>query len=171
MNIRHFEGVADARAILRTNVLAWREAYRDLLPAAVLAERDPEPAEDPIREYADQLRADRDGIYVAEVDGAVRGYSYFRWGEETKSFVGENEAGLKEIYVAPDHWGQGVGTALLERGLEDLPERIDRLKLEMLDGNDLGHRFYAARGFERTGSDEFEIAGKPYPTAIYTLEL
>ncbi len=34
----------------------------------------------------------------------------------------------------------------------------------MLDGNEVGHRFYAARGFDRTGSSEFEIAGEAYPT-------
>jgi len=44
---------------------------------------------------------------VGTVDGVVRGYCYFRWGEETKSFVGENEAGLTGLYVEPDYWGKG----------------------------------------------------------------
>ena len=170
MEIRHFRGVADARAIVRVNALAWRAAYDELLPEDVLARRDPEPADEHVREYADRLRTDRDGIYVAEIDGAVRGYSYFRWGEETKPFVGPNEAGLKEIYVHPDYWGEGIGTALLERGLDDLPASIERVKLEMLAGNEDAHQFYAACGFERTGRSDFEIAGETYPTAIYALE-
>lgn len=173
MEIRRFdaEGTADARAITRINALAWREAYADLLPDEVIAQFGADPSDEQLREYADRLAHDRDGIHLAESDGAPRGYSYVRWGEDTKSFVGENEAGLKEIYVEPDYWGEGIGTALLERGIDALPENVERLRLEMLDGNEVGHRFYAARGFDRTGSSEFEIAGETYPTAIYTLEL
>ncbi|MFC4542872.1 GNAT family N-acetyltransferase [Halosolutus amylolyticus] len=170
MELRPFDGEQDARAICRVNVLAWQEAYEELLPDEVLVGRDPDPPDEQVRELAAALRTDRDGIFVAEADGDVRGYSYFRW-TETKPFVGENEAGLKEIYVEPAYWGEGLGTALLERGLDRLPETIERVKLEMLDGNDVGHRFYRARGFERTGSADFEIAGEAYPTVIYTLEL
>ncbi|WP_440770534.1 N-acetyltransferase family protein [Natronorubrum sp. DTA28] len=171
MELRRLQGTSDVRAIVRINALAWREAYEELLPADVLERFDPDPSDEYVQEYAMQLREARDGIFVANVDGTTCGYSYFRWGDGTKSFVGANEAGLKEIYVDPDYWGQGVGTALLERGLDAIPAPIDRLRLEMLDGNDLGHRFYDARGFERTGSSEFEIGDESYPTAIYTLEL
>ncbi|QLK27394.1 GNAT family N-acetyltransferase [Natrinema zhouii] len=171
MEIRRFEGEADARAVARVNALAWREAYDDLLPDELLANRDPDPPDERVREFADRLRDDRSGVFVATADGAVRGYCYVRWGEETKSFVGETEAGLKELYVEPDYWGNGLGTALLERGLERLPSHVDRVRLETLEGNDVAHRFYDARGFERTGSAAFEIGGELYPTAIYTLEL
>ncbi|WP_440763799.1 N-acetyltransferase family protein [Natronorubrum sp. DTA7] len=171
MEIRRLRGTSDARAIVRINVVAMRAAYDELLPADVLEQFDPDPPDEAVREYAGRLREDRDGIVLADIDGTARGYSYFRWGDDTKSFVGANEAGLKEIYVEPDHWGEGVGTALLEYGLDSLPASIDRVKLEMLDGNDLGHRFYDARGFERTGSSEFDIGDESYPTAIYTREL
>lgn len=171
MEVRRFHGRDDARAIVRVNALAWQAAYDDLLPDALLAARDPDPPDERVREFADRLRDDREGVFVATADGAVRGYCYFRWGEETKSFVGENEAGLKEIYVEPDFWGEGFGTALLEYGLDRLPSTVDRVRLETLEGNGVGHRFYEARGFERTGSDAFDIAGQLYPTAVYTLEL
>ncbi|SDJ41329.1 GNAT family N-acetyltransferase [Natronorubrum texcoconense] len=171
MEIRRLRGSSDARAIVRINVAAMRAAYDELLPADVLEQFDSDPPDEAVREYAARLREDRDGIALADVDGAARGYSYFRWGDDTKSFVGPSEAGLKELYVEPEYWGEGVGTALFEYGLDSLPASVDRVKLEMLDGNDLGHRFYDARGFERTGSSEFEIGGESYPTAIYTLEL
>ncbi|WP_175480159.1 N-acetyltransferase [Natrinema salaciae] len=44
------------------------------------------------------------------------------------------------------------------------------MRLETLEGNDVVQRFYDARGFERTGSNAFEIGGERYPTAIDTLE-
>ncbi|WP_341850627.1 GNAT family N-acetyltransferase [Natronococcus wangiae] len=94
----------------------------------MLAGFDSDPSEERLRERTDRLRDDRDGIFLAGIDGTVRGYSYFRWGEETKSFVGEDEAGLKEIYVDPDYWGEGIGTALLERGLDGLPDGVERVR-------------------------------------------
>ncbi|MFU8869859.1 GNAT family N-acetyltransferase [Natronococcus sp.] len=171
MELRRFEpGTADARAITRVNALAFREAYDDLLPDEVLAGFGADPSDEQLREYADRLASDREGIFLATVEGRVRGYGYVRWGEGTKAFVGPDEAGLKELYVEPDCWGEGIGTALLERCLETLPEEIERLRLEMLAGNEVGRRFYEARGFDRTGRSEFEIAGEAYPTAIYALE-
>ncbi len=44
------------------------------------------------------------------------------------------------------------------------------MKLETLEGNDVACRFYEARGFDRTGSNAFDIAGEPYPTVVYALE-
>ncbi|WP_293032058.1 GNAT family N-acetyltransferase [Natronococcus sp.] len=171
MELRHFEpGTADARAITRVNALAFREAYDELLPDEVLAGFEADPSDEQLREHADRLREDRKGIFLAELEGRVRGYGYVRWDEGTKAFVGRDEAGLKELYVEPDYWGEGAGTALLERCLEALPEETEQLRLEMLAGNEVGRRFYEARGFERTGRSEFEIAGEAYPTVIYALE-
>lgn len=47
------------------------------------------------------------------------------------------------IDVHPDWWNQGIGTALLERGLELLPGSIDTVRLEMVAGNEIGQRLYA----------------------------
>ncbi|MDG5758748.1 GNAT family N-acetyltransferase [Natronococcus sp. A-GB1] len=172
MELRRLEpGATDARAITRVNALAFREAYDGLLPDEVLAGFGADASDEQLREYADRLREDRNGIFLAELEGEVRGYGYVRWGEGTKAFVGPEEAGLKELYVEPDYWGEGIGTALLERCLEVLPGETERLCLETLAGNEVGRRFYEARGFERTGRSEFEIAGEAYPTAIYALEL
>jgi len=48
-------------------------------------------------------------FYVAEVDGKVAGYSRFNPGS------GE----LSSVFVNPDYAGRGIGTALMERALED----------------------------------------------------
>lgn len=170
MQVRHLEDEADVREANRVNALAWRAAYDGVLPEEVLEGRDPDPADERVRELYEQWREDRDGILVAEEDGTVRGYAYFRWGEGTKPFVGDDEAGLKELYVHPDHWGRGVGTRLLERGLEVLPGDVERLRLETLSENERARRFYEARGFEPTGTTGVEIAGETYPATVYALE-
>jgi len=172
MKIRHMADENDFRAIMRINALAWQEAYQDILPDEILQDIDVNPSERDIQEMYEERYSDRDRILVAEDDEeAIRGFSYVRWGDDTKEFAGEHEAGLKEIYVEPNYWNQGIGTQLLDRCLELLPDSIERVKLEMLSGNELAHHFYATHGFDRTGSAEFEIAGEPYPTDIYTLEL
>ncbi|ELY65776.1 N-acetyltransferase GCN5 [Natronococcus jeotgali DSM 18795] len=61
--------------------------------------------------------------------------------------------------------------AEIERGIEALPAEIERLRLETLAGNEVGRRFYEARGFERDGSSTFEIGTETYPTAIYVRDL
>ena len=124
------------------------------------------------RGWANGLAGDSAAAFVAVVDGTVRGFVDVRWGaENTKSFVGPDEADVKAIYVHPDWWGDGVGTALLERGLDALPDRVERVRLEAFADNDVGARFYEARGFEQVETGETEIAGETYPVAIYAREV
>ena len=171
MEIRPLAGRADVEQVVRVHGRAWRRAYRDVIPDPVLDEIPIEPTDAVVEEWYGRVRDDRDRFLVAVDEGALRGYAYLRWGGGTKDFVRPDEAGLKEIYVDPDHWGRGVGTALLERGLDLLPAEFEALKLEMLAGNEVGERFYESRGFERTGSGAVEIGGESYPTVLYALEL
>lgn len=171
MRIRHLEDEADVRDATRVNVQAWRAAYDGVLSDPVLEDRDPDPSDERVREIYGAWREDREGILVADEAGTVRGYAYFRWSEGTKPFVGDDEAGLKELYVHPDHWGRGIGTRLLERGIEVLPGDARRLRLETLTDNERARRFYEARGFERTGTTGVEIAGATYPAIVYAREL
>lgn len=116
------------------------EAYAGLLPNEVLEQQSVDPSPEDIHRWEEGLRENHDGVLVAVDDaGTVRGFADFRWGEaETKSFVGDGEAELKAIDIDPDYWGEGMGTALLERGLGRLPEDMDTLRLEMLSENDVG---------------------------------
>ena len=172
MRIRHLEGPDDIQGVIRANGLAWQEAYEDVLPEDVLDRQVIDPSDEQVRERYERVRDDSDRFLVAEDEGTIRGYAYLRWNDrETKSFVGGNEAGLKEIYVEPDYWREGIGTALLERGRSLLPDDVTALKLEMLSGNEAARKFYEKHGFERTGTSEFEIGNRSYPTDIYTLEL
>lgn len=173
MNVRPLEGREDVRGIIQAHGLAWREAYADILPGEFLQQMavDPTPAD--VDRWVEGLGENPAGVFVAVDDaGTVLGFADVRWGDvETKDFVGEREAELKAIYVDPDSWGRGVGTALLERGVDAIPETVETLRLEVLADNEVGRQFYEARGFERTGSGAYEIADEPYPTDIYELEL
>lgn len=173
MKIRHFREREDVEAVIRVNAEAWSAAYDDVLPEAVIREVVRDPSEADVESAFDRLRRHSDRILLAEDgEGRVRGYAYARWGDDdTKDFVGPREAGLKEIYVEPEYWGEGIGTSLLAAVIERLPEEIVALELEMLSGNRVGERFYEARGFERVGTSEAEIGGNTYETTVYTRSL
>lgn len=165
MEIRHLADRRDIPGLVESHGRAWRVAYDGIVPDAVLAGMTVDPTPDEIDRWHDRFAVDHDRILVAVLDGTVRGYAFVRWGEDTKPFVGPDEAGLKAIYVHPDHWGGGIGTTLLERGLALLPSTVTSIKLEMLDGNDVGAGFYESRGFERIGTGETDMAGGTLPTA------
>jgi ribosomal protein S18 acetylase RimI-like enzyme len=171
MEIRPPETDAERRELIRAHGLSWREAYDDILPESVLDAMTVDPTPEEVEGWAEGF-GDDSAVFVAVVDGTVRGFVDVRWGaENTKSFVGPDEADLKAIYVHPDWWGEGVGTALLDRGLDALPDRVETVRLEAFADNDVGARFYEARGFERVETSETEIAGETYPVAIYAREV
>ena len=170
MEIRPLEDTADVREVVRVNARAWQEAFDDVVPDEVLEGLDPELTDSEAEGALVARQGEREAFLVAEEDGTVVGYAYLRWGEETKEFVGPDEAGLKELYVHPGHWNRGVGTELLDRGLERLPDEVDRVRLETLADNDVGRGFYESRGFERTGTTRVEVADREFPAVIYTLE-
>lgn len=67
---------------------------------------------------------------------------------------------LFRIYVAPNHWGDGIGTLLLERVESELEDRdISTYELAVLAENDIGISFYESRGFERRETEVTELAG------------
>lgn len=174
MEIRPIEDAADVRDVVRVNARAWRAAFGGVVPEAVLEAFDAELTDAEAEAALEAKQGDREAFLVAEresADGTVVGYAHLRWGEETKAFVQAGEAGLTELYVHPDHWAEGVGTALLDRGLERLPASVDLVRLETLADNEIGREFYEARGFEQTGTTETEVAGETLPAVVYTLEI
>ena len=173
MEIRHIEGQADVRGLIRAHGLAWREAYDGLLPSEVLQTQPINPTEEDVRKWQKGLQENQEGVLVAvDNEEVVRGFVDIRWGDsETKEFVGDDEADLKAIYVEPNWWGKGIGTALFERGLEIIPESVNVVRLEMFTENDIASRFYESRGFRQTSVGEYDIAGHSYPTSIYTLQM
>jgi ribosomal protein S18 acetylase RimI-like enzyme len=169
MNVRPIESVDDLRAAYRINGRAWETAYGDFLPADLVERVATMPVEDELRDQFESVA--EDCYLVAERDGDVVGYCYARWGDDTKDFVGENAAGLKELYVDPEYWDKGVGTELLAAAIERIPEKLAALELETLAENDVGRSFYEARGFEAVDEIVVELGDYEAPAVVYRREL
>jgi ribosomal protein S18 acetylase RimI-like enzyme len=84
----------------------------------------------------DALELDYVRSFVAEVDGTIVGLTH----------VGTDE--LYAMYVHPDHWGSGVGQALIDRAHEELAETCDEARLTVLTDNLRARRFYERNGWE-----------------------
>jgi GNAT superfamily N-acetyltransferase len=75
--------------------------------------------------------------------------------------------GEVSVYVSPDHWGEGVGSALLERASNHLATQgIDRVRDSVLAQNEVGNAFYSDR-FEQVDQETVEIAGEDYVANVY----
>lgn len=183
MEVRPVATLREYRAAMAVNAAAWRDAYADILPAAAFADLGVPDAATLRRRYETATDDDRVFLVAADADAAalpdvaddgavpdtgVVGFAAFVWAPEaTKGFVAAADAGLRAIYVHPDHQGEGVGTALLSAGTDAVPVACERVVLEVFAANDDSRGFYEARGFERVGASTFTVAGDDYETAVY----
>jgi GNAT superfamily N-acetyltransferase len=81
-------------------------------------------------------------VLIAETDdGAVAGMAL--WFRTFSTFLGRPGIWLEDLFVRPDHRGQGYGVALLQelRSMTD-----DRIEWAVLDWNEPSIRFYQALG-------------------------
>ncbi len=101
--------------------------------------------------FADLQRMVLDGsgvCSVAEEDGRIVGMA--RIGSEGEALETKH-VGVLSIEVLPEFRGQRVGTALLERALDECRGRFELVKLETLPENVAGRRLYEKFGFEVHG--------------------
>jgi ribosomal protein S18 acetylase RimI-like enzyme len=164
---------ADAEAVHRTFVAACRAAYGDALEDDAFVETVDVPSRvEPLRERLAEAESTEPWVYlVAESEDEIVGFVQLRYGECRPEHVAPDEAYLQSLYVDPDRWNEGVGSALLAASLDGLPSRVVRVRLGVLSANEPGKRFYERRGFERVDAGTVEVGGVAYDTDIYAREL
>ena len=83
-----------------------------------------------------------------------------------------DEVAVHTVYVHPDRWAEGVGTALLEEiEASARAADADRLRAGVLSGNHVGRSFLESRGFERVETETAEVAGETVPEDVFEREL
>jgi len=105
--------------------------------------------DDDIRDmWRDAVRDADVETYVADVDGELVGSVSIR------------DAFLRTLYVVPEQWREGVGSALHDLALERLRARgNDEARLWTLEENWTGRSFYEHRGWALNG----ETRVVPFP--------
>ncbi len=130
---------------LRSFVDIYRLAYRGLEEYAYTSTKD-------IKHYFRWLiNRDRDGFFVAEVDGKPVGF--VACDANWVSFYENEEMGeIHEIFVHPEWQGRGIGSALLSKALDYAKRRGRRMAgLWVGVGNVRAKKFYEKFGFKEAG--------------------
>ena len=83
-----------------------------------------------------------------------------------------DEGDLLRLYVDPDHWGDGIGSALYERLRTDLRDiNMKRIRAMVLSDNAKGTGFYRRLGFEKSDEAAVKIGDGEYGESVYTVAL
>ena len=135
----------DAMNVARVHVRAWQSGYRGILPQEYL---DGLRAEDRARRYDFASRDPSHPATLVAVDaGAILGFA---------TTLPSREAGLGELaalYVDPDSWSRGIGTALVSAARARLRDQgLRSAVLWLLAGNRRGERFYRGDGWLPDGT-------------------
>ena len=139
---------SDGPAIGAIKVAAWRRAYAGILPAEALDGLDVARESADWGAYAGNPPAD-DRLIVACLGSTVVGYGRSEPSPDVDVQGGGEVAGL---YVHPDAQVHGIGTAMLNRLVDDLTARgFAPIVLWHFVGNDRAARFYRRFGFHPDG--------------------
>ena len=145
----------DAPTLAGLLVASWQDAYRDLLPAALLADL-PALA---LAEWRGLLAAPPPGfVLIAEAPGPV---GFAPVGFAAVWLRGE-EAYLDSLHVAPSGRGGGVGRWLLGQAMRRAADAGARhAALRVIEGNAGAMRFYTRLGGRPGEPEAGRIHGHP----------
>ena len=153
----------DADAIARVQVETWRATYAHAVPAESLAQVDVGARAEMWRRFL----AGDSATFVGEIDGEIRGFVNVG---KSRDHPGMGE--LFSIYVLPRAWGSGLGTALIERGEEELRSRgFTSATLNVLADNPRARRFYERQGWVAGETFQDTLLGHEVELARYRTEL
>lgn len=142
MNIRQAT-IADAEQIGRLHVETWQTSYRGVMPDGYL---DAMSVEHKTKQWAEELAKPKEKLttLVAESEGAIVGVVSVEPADEDPS-AGELDA----LYIHPKYQRQGLGKALLEKGLSALKEQgFTKAILWALKANANAIAFYESQGWK-----------------------
>ena len=134
---------ADAPAIAEVHVRAWRVAYRGLLPDELL----------------DALSVEERARNWSGLIGTGTGLTFVACTPEVSGFASLIGREIAALYVEPDRWRQGIGSALLREALTAAGEGA--VTVWSLADNAPALRFYERFGFEPDGGERRDPIGPP----------
>lgn len=146
-------GAGDFPAVRGVARTAWEHTYRDIVPAEERARF----VEEAYSHDSLTRRTALGVLLVAESGGKVVGFSNFA---PVADEPGDVE--LAAIYVLPGAQGRGVGTRLLEDGIERFAG-ASRVVLYVVRDNLAARRFYEGHGFRAAGEHVWRLPDRGIP--------
>lgn len=159
---------ADAAAVAAMHVHAWQTAYRGIVPDPFLAGMD-------VASRAGRYAFDRRGAgdpatwIVVDGDRVVGMVSVSPSRDQDVDELGE----VRALYVAPDRWRTGAGSALMDKAERLLAEAgFTDAALWVLEDNARGRAFYASAGWHPDGvAKTVDIGGRQLVEVRYRKSL
>ena len=150
----------DVEELSALHIATWRAAYRGLMSDELLDGLDLDAR---VRKWRDNIAGqDPDSgpcTIVAHRDGELLGFG--GWGPCRDDDADDGIGEIYAAYVRPDHWGSGVGYALMRKLLEHLSDKREAW-LWVLRGNERASSFYERQGFSFDGAEKTaEFFGYP----------
>jgi len=131
---------------------AWRLGFKGILPQEFLDRLDPSASCARWEIDLDPARFGPPHFLVAETAGQVVGFSAFGPSRDEDASPGSGE--VFAIHVAPEHWGEGVGTTLLSSTVLELRAiGLVRASLWVMERNERARRFYERHGWRSDGTE------------------
>jgi ribosomal protein S18 acetylase RimI-like enzyme len=154
----------DALPLAILHVDSWRSAYHGFVPTSFLDGLDYDRRAVRFRE---SLAAHTEETYVAEAGGEILGFLTVGPCRD-EDVNGEVTGEIWGIYLAPQHWRKGIGTALCRYGEQLLRSwGYRQAVLWVFADNDQARRFYEAMGFTADGASKVLNPGAPLEAVRY----
>ncbi|MGA2530948.1 MAG: GNAT family N-acetyltransferase [Acidimicrobiales bacterium] len=165
--------LVDVGAIAAAHIRSWQAGYAHVISGDFLRSLDLELDQRLLRWETIILGAGADShfVLVGELGGEVVG---FLTGGPCRDTGQEGSFGeIHGCYVDPDHWREGVGSALMAVGVDLLTQAgYDEAVLWVLTDNPRARGFYEHHGWRADGSQKtYEVGGEPYPEVRYRRSL
>ncbi|MGG0185613.1 N-acetyltransferase family protein [Bacillus rhizoplanae] len=139
------EDIPSVQHVAKTS---WNDTYTGIIPISV-QERFLQHA------YSYDMmkhRLQHSHLFVGEVDGEIVGFANF------SPIKYQNETELGAIYLLPEYQDNGIGTALLRKGITIL-EGVKKIYINVESENKKGKAFYNAKGFAVVDAFEEDFDG------------
>ncbi|CAN5557537.1 GNAT family N-acetyltransferase [soil metagenome] len=142
----------DAGAIASVHIASWREAYRDLIDAAVL---DSMNLEERTARWKRTFEHGRTSVLVVRVEDSVVGFVAFGPSRDADAPSGSTE--VYALYLLPNVWSQGYGAQLWDAVVHAAREQAGAMiTVWVLVGNERASRFYERMGCKADGAEKQE---------------
>jgi phosphinothricin acetyltransferase len=110
--------------------------------------RDTPYTEDDRRAWLGNHHQNGEPVLVAEVDGKVVGFACYGDFRDSKKWPGYRFVVEHTVHVDQNHWGTGIGRALIEALIERAARANKRVMVGAVDGENVGSiRFHERCGF------------------------
>ncbi|MFA5593129.1 MAG: GNAT family N-acetyltransferase [Micavibrio sp.] len=151
--------INDIPLIARLHIEGWKGAYGGIVDQAYL---DSLTVEKRIEDWENWLAADESTVFIAAEGGNPAGFVVIgrtKTPPPGSSPIRPSHSGeIYGLYLAPDYWRKGIGTALIKHAARELKARKhSAICLWVLDANKRARAFYEAMGGQRLGGKMIDI--------------